>query len=457
MNNYTINASMLYYFSIYAVAIILVYIAFYIFSYRESEWILQVSFILTIIISMNILFLKKVFGHYLTLTSMFVILLELFNFVPSFMNLLEFKYSEVGLSAADTITIYGFQTYQEVIKIAVFFVLFFCAGAVLSESIRNKKIICLNGDDINVKKFAIFILIISVPADIIMSLYKTINVVSEGYGSNLEQSPVYMLQYISFLVFPGFFLLWSVAEEKSKNHILILFVVYKVLGMFTGQRAESVCAILIAICLYLYSVKIKMTIRKLICILLVMLLIIFLLVFIRSFRQTGYQITNFETLASLGLLNFFAEWNSTNIVAEVVNFTGNHTMGMSTLYSIACVIPGIKSFDIDLYEVDIYYVLNLYRFGSSIIAEIFFDWNYYGLILIFIIGFFIRRLDRKIFIMINNKTYLPVIYWIPFFMQFFYSVRSSTLGWLRSIVFTYVIVTICLKVFGMIYRRSEGE
>lgn len=453
MENYNLSLKRFYCFLLYVGFIGSVYIFLNNISSLMSEWIQQINFVLFIIICVNFFLFKSLFGYYITLTNIFVILLELFNFCPMFINLVGFTYSEVGLSAMDVMRIYGFSTCQEVVEVAIFFILFFCAGAILSESIQYKKTIITSGNVVNIKSFAKFLLVLSLPFDIMLSVYKTINVVSEGYGNNLDQSPIYLVQYISFLVLAGAFLLWSVEDNhKKKNNILIAFIVYKIFGMMTGQRAEAVCAILIALCLYIYGVKVKVTFKKVIYVLLASLLIIFLLVFIRSFRLTGYQTIDYDILLSFSLLNFFAEWNTLNIIAEVISFSGSHTMGISTLYSIACVIPGIKSFDVDLYDVDIYYVLNLYRYGSSIIAEILFDWNCFGVVIFFVIGFFVRRLDSMIFRLIQNKKYIAVIYWIPFFMQFLYSVRSTTLGWLRSILFAFIIINVCLKLFHFIYR-----
>ena len=229
-------------------------------------------------------------------------------------------------------------------------------------------------------------------------------------------------------------------------------MVYKALSMFSGQRAAAVCELLIAVCLYLYEMEIKFSFKKLIYVFSYMMLFSFVIVFIRIFRETGYQINDFDIFNSMGFLNFLAEWNSTFIIAKVLNFTGAHTMGSSFIYSIVCVIPGVANLDIDPYEVNIYHTLDLYNLGSSIIAELFFDWNYFGLIVFFITGFFIRRLDTNIYMFIKNGMYLKVIYWIPFCSQFFYSIRSSTLGWLRSIVFTYIIISLCEKIFHFVYR-----
>ena len=223
MREYLVNINAFCCFAFYIVLMFVVHNMFDNLSTRESEWMLQSAYILAFIIFFNVIIYKKIFGCYITLTSMFVLILELFNFVPTFIMLMGFQYSDYGLSIGDIINNYGSSTYHNVVQISTYFVLFFCAGTILSEVVKNKQnIYRMEGDKKRIKEFAKFLLLISLPFDIFLSIYKFVNVVTDGYGLDNTESSIYLLQYVSFLVFPAFFLLWSAAENcKNKKKIFV--------------------------------------------------------------------------------------------------------------------------------------------------------------------------------------------------------------------------------------------
>lgn len=440
-----------------------------ILSYNYSLWLVKVNSLFIMMFIIQMVFSKIMFKKILNLSTILLICTYIFNLSFPFLQNFSSKYSfEIAykLRNFDTELVKQMVTYP----IKYIAVLFF--GMIIFDTFMMKNNKPLDKtNELSIKKsnskqriidsrLANLLFAISFPIDLVILIIRLIAFIRGGYVEAYSTAIFfkYYSSFFSYLLFCSVFLKWSTSHNSNQKQLYyVLYCIYQVIWMFTGQRAISLILIILASWLY-FGFEKKVNIKSIPKYIFIGYLGIVLLNFISEYRIVGFNNITFNNIFTKNaIFDALSEFGITlNIFGYVLQFTGNHNIGYGFVYMLIFIFPKVSWLGINTFNYDIYTALNLSASGSSYLAEILFDFKQYGIYIIFLYGFFVRWLDIKISYLVINKQFHKVIYYFPLAIMIVFCVRTGTVNILRTFIWTGILITVVEQIiYPIVYDNTN--
>ncbi|MDA1602347.1 O-antigen polysaccharide polymerase Wzy [Bacillus cereus group sp. RP37] len=406
-----------------------------------EKWMIYINATLLITIFIQLIFMKYLRINIISIAGMFLIFSYVFHF--SHLFLLSINYSFVDLAYGVGLYKYGEDIYRAVMNFSMLSVASLFLGMMLAKKSKGKEnpSISVKGINKNQQYYGVLgaiLLVVSLPIDLYLLFNQIKQMGAGGYSSVHEFGVNLGLRYVSYLVNPAIFLLMV----SNKNHkwkakcILIIYILYKFITMFTGMRAYAILNILIM--LYLYHSSVKKFNRKFVILgSFIGYFILSLFIVIRNTRSYGLSFDKiYEGLLSnqsnpiLGTLEEFGL--TINVVCEVIEKVGSNGLvdyagGMQIVTASMSAIPFVSSIfsNINFTEYNLIERLDIWHLGGSYIADFYFDFGTKGIFGIAIYGFLIQLFSQYIEKNLKQMNYYKVAMFIPAGIDIIFSVRST--------------------------------
>lgn len=448
--------------------IFLVYLEKQLHVYEISKWLDYTTIIIIATIIFQIFILRLVDVKIISIPVTFIILTYLFHF--SQVLLLSIEYDFGNLSYSIAMDRYGINSFKEVINLCIYSTYFVYLGILVSSFKRNKyfniKSNNMNFTDRKKIILGIIFVLISFPTEILFNFIPQLTaMLTGGYTSVHEVGGNIIIRCVSYLLFPGIYLLITsklISKSTSKG-ILFIFIIYKIISMITGLRAYNLVNIMLMI--YLYnktnnSINIKQS--KIILLGIMSIPMTNLLNIIRENRISGLNFevifSNIFNLSNNIYLSIMSEFGITiNVVNHVFNNLTEYKKGGQIITGILSIIPGISSLlpYIEWKNLNIAENFGIQTLGGSYIADFYFDFGYGCIIACFIYGYLIFRLSNYVDNCIKTKKYEKVAFISPLIIELMFTIRSSIYKIPRTI-FIYTIIYFIIKLYIYIMSSKKG-
>lgn len=246
-----------------------------------------------------------------------------------------------------------------------------------------------------------------------------------------------------------------IAKNKESKWPWLLIVIYVVLYMLSGSRIDSFCLI----CGILYAnilVHSKLTHKKIIVIFLIVLFVATTFSFVSHKRNSSdtrkevmTQLVENNPLSSI-LKEMGFTFCSTGVVIERCPSEKTHLYGKSYLSGILYILPNsitgnyyTKTSEVDFEFRD--YISTGGGIGSSFIAEGYYNFGWWSLLLFFVYGCLFGILCNKLERSVDKCNFSKIFLYLGIFCIVVLYVRSDTRTFFRHFVWTYVPIYIYSK------------
>ena len=225
----------------------------------------------------------------------------------------------------------------------------------------------------------------------------------------------YYFDYLADWFVPACFILLIFADKKlEKNFATISIIIYCVLYLLSGKRMEIVGFVFATVCIFIYWYKIKISYKKAIkyCIWGILAIFVFQIVGVARNNAGGLNMFSADTIAEIlggsfiyGILEttgntFTSIANTIRCVPEYLDFNYGKSILGSILYILPSTLrePYLSSIVTHISAVlsPYYYGWNISGYGSSFITEAFFNYGYFGVIIIAIYGIVVGKVINSI-------------------------------------------------------------
>lgn len=440
---------------------------------RVAAIIVIVYFFLTILYFYRIKQEKIISLHFLFLLFIFV-----FNFGNIVINL--FSPNHI-YRTYDFLHHYSSLAITNAIIYSFFFVCLIAIGYLIgfscTEKRKDRRIILkktiIDQSNNALLLFACIILIFSMPVELYISINKFIIGITQGYMATYEFNVSGILVQISQFHIIGLIMLALAFKDNNKIVNLIYFVtiLYECIIMLSGNRGQQVIRICFLLIIYFnYLNQIKIGAKKLIVFGLIAFLGLTILMNISKIRLGTHSdlFQYFKNLIFAGsnpviaILDEFGYSLFTlslcyGQMPAVIPFSN----GMTYLASLITILPNINSFTNALNGIASFVPqLGIEGIGGSIIAESYFNFSNYGLILAIPIGIFTVVLSKLLVNSLNEKKYYIFSYLILPATSLLWWVRDSFTNIPRMLVYSAIFLIICkwltIKIFNKMKDRKGG-
>lgn len=414
----------------------------------REEWSVTVTIYSVIALIFQLISLKFILPPKSYLITTFVILSYLFNFGQIFVEAAGYEMPELiltqsiwkntGVFHAATLAL---ESIAGLFLGIIFYYTFIYKGIKLKETIKNVVEPRIT--------FVIILLFLGFICDLVYTIHISFTL---GYGEVEERDAFFgMVRLISYL-FPtsiAFLLTRQKISLDTKTTILVFFLVYKFISIFSGYRGFPVINIILILYLYFRVCRsVKITFSKAIILIGAGVLGICILVAVRETRTSGVEvgliidiITNSDNNV---FFNILAENGVTlNPLCAVVDEKGGEGVGgWQLITSMMSILPGVKTLfpGIDYYNLQLDTALDMRHFGGSWISDLCFDFGEVGLVpssIIFgiVISAFIGAFDLAII----RKRFVYVSFMFPIIVDLFFCIRSTVSKMPRNIVWYFIL------------------
>lgn len=362
------------------------------------------------------------------------------------------------------------------VTFTIYSIQFFHLGYYVSQKINFKinlpTITQIKGIDFN--KILKYIFYISIFSSIILVIYLYIK--TDDYSSiyNMDFGKIYNILYLLSLFSIPTYLLINVNLKKLDRNCSYMLLLVIVLNFFIGKRGMAIMFLIPLFFTFLKNLK-SISFWRVLLFFTFAYLMINLIVTISYTRTSDFNMLSFLktyfyhliTLDSIKLL--IGEMGfSIRPLVEVVNLISNDiispTFGGTYLYSIFLVLPGFLRFGLDNFAIE-HNLINLaamvthysganYGLGFSVMAEAFFNFQYFGIFFFIILGIVLGKLlEGKIF-KNENTNYLFNIAVISFLIVF---PRSPMQDTIRKILIYCIIPFALYNIFFIEEGKNESN
>lgn len=325
----------------------------------------------------------------------------------------------------------------------------FCAGIFNRKSIRESYV----GNAVKLRNFnflILILLIIFIPY--LYSLYQMGAYTTQFESSFINAVLVYLIYYYIFYCFNNF----SVGGKNTRlisyctSPISILIIIYLTLFLLIGSRTIPLRIVLLCMILYHSYVK-RISNISIISLLLLGAFVLTVIGIVREGNDFG-GLTSFWHLGTDLTINN----RSLFVLMEYVDRYG-YTFGTSMLMQILSVIPFMQSIFLYITGMSIddissggivthsYFGSNSFDrigLGTNIIGDVYLAFGLIGVLIgMYLLGYIIKVLFNKS----KNGNVISMLLYALFFMDVIYLPRSSILGFLRAIAWTYFIYIVYNK------------
>lgn len=374
----------------------------------------------TLFVVLIIYELKKQLGSYLKVTTIFVLMFCIFMLGHTILNSLGF------LGIENPFLMGKFSTHDSIESIldVQLYLSFFIIGVGLAKTYNCVPISDYEYDR-NAVRIGYYILLVSLPFELIVSITKITLAITNGYAS-LYQDIAYeaipsSFKILSYFFLPAVYYILFASEQKSKNEkiAIILLVMHCVFNILMGYRAYAIIPIL----MLFYALNIKRPegifsrkYRKTIILFLVtiMILVFFIFPAVRESRNTGglSTLTVSDVLQKNSAVETIYDMGkSLQTVAytrQLVPETYPYRYGYTYLVNLSTALPNLFW---DRHPAEVYGSLGrwlteiedyeFYLFGGSLgyscVAEAYINFGYWGLIFFpLLFGCLLMSIENKI-------------------------------------------------------------
>lgn len=394
------------------------------------------------------MFFKLIEFKLFSLTGMFILLSYLFHFGQILIMVLFPNYE---FRRFNYIIFYDSQGIKMALEFALITILMVGFGILISSNNRTKNI-TFKYTLSRCKKIGWIIVFFTFPIQIYIDTTKLVISITKGYLATYQAGIAGIWSAIGFISFIGFALLILGYKEHKKKSLLIFafIIVYLLLTMFSGHRGHQLTIILFLtyiVHMTIYRIRGK----RLIFMFVIMFVGLAFLNTLATFRGvSGKTIMKFwklfiYNLKGNSIKDIIVELGGTiktlYLTMQQVPDTIPYAYGATYPLSIFSIIPNIDNAFTNI-NTFASFTKNLQgsALGGSYIAELYYNFSYFGFLIAPFVGFFVNRISKKVENLIYNKDYLNLAYYAPLFIYILWWPRDTFYSLVRPFVWSAVLL-----------------
>lgn len=436
---------------------------------NEETWFSFFAILVLLSATLQFFSLKK-YVNFLSVTNIFLLLTYCFHFgLILNMGLFSFFKPEMNLYYVYNLS---FEPFKKAAGFCLVSVLSFGLGIL---SVGKPKILSKNKNLVKISKrvfwFGVILILIGVPF-IIEQLIDAIKVFLNGSyldsfdavgdGSGIKS-------FLSNFFYAGIAcLITYYSRNKKSKAIIVLFVSAVILIfniLFTGGRGRNLLMLVVLSLVAFYNNVFKFSRWKIVLLTVFAYLGVVVLNTVADVRMQGMQIFGSSFLNNLGgfaLLDILQEMGSSIYTPYLcVLQRGNEyqtAWGRTYIYSLITIMPNLNGVFTEYINASSFVkALDGVALGGSFIGETFFNFGYLGIIVTFLIGIVVYKLDLwfKLSVIKGNAT--NIAFCIPIICTCLWWVRDASNGFVREIVWGAIILLCVWKVVQVFYFKDDGR
>lgn len=437
-----------------------------------ENWVRYISILSIIQLIFNIFSLKLIGEELFSLSTLFLIFSYLFHFGHIFLYGFQVDLQYTNELLINTVN-------SSLLKKASFFTLIvqsFVASGMMFYLISpiNNKIKATRSTNIDIsKKVAHYMGIICILVGIIPMIYidftKIIAFFQNGYLAtfNLKARNIYIIARLTIV---GVMLLIIANKENKKlsTVLVVITIIYEIFSMISGSRGKAVVTIISFVYLYIKVVN-KLRFRTIIVYIASGYLLMLLINTIKEFRLISGDFNSFiSILSSQNFLNpindMIYEFGGTMLtVCYSILFFPQYApiqWGSNYLSSVFIWLPSNIG--------NLEYFLNKVQYisafpgdtelfmGGSYIGELYYSFNYFGIIISFFVGMFVALISKKIRESILNQNIIRLVLGLILFSNILWWVRDYFGGVFRELIWISLFLYF-LNIFVTFYLERKTK
>lgn len=304
------------------------------------------------------------------------------------------------------------------------------------------------------------IVVLTFPIEAYTLIQRLIISWSSGYLSIYSIGTSGILNQIGTFSIIGFIMMLIGCQNKKNKANLIFFsyTLFYIISMFSGGRMWQIIKIILVLYFYLKIMKIKINPKNGLMLFITVYLLAGFLSAIADLR--GEEVINISSL-----LNVFVEVYQNNPLLIIVEELGSsiYTVGLTFdkvpyqidfshgsqfLTNFVGVLPNLSEKITKInFASNFVNLLNVPTIGGSYVAEMYYSFASYGIIIAFIIGLGIQWISKKMEQGFLTRNYQFPIYSIMLLYSMISWVRGSSSVLYRNVIFGSLFIYLILKLF----------
>lgn len=431
------------------------------------KWTKVFSYVLLVNFCIQLLVLKSIGIKLFSLTGLFIGLSYLFHYGQI---LIMGLFPNYEFEIFNYIKFYDIMLIKEAAIYSFIVIIMVNIGIIISHMLsKDSKSINKMENVINstyrCKKIGWILIVLLFPLELYIKITKIVISFSQGYLSTYGIGLPGFVGAIASLSYMGFALiLLGYSENKKMSFYILSFLIsYFFITMLSGHRGHQLTMILFYLYIYMNYIN-KVKFKKIIIILILSYVAIALLNSIADFRRLfnkdiGKLIGIFlKNLKGDSIKNLITELGGTiktlYLTLKQIPYNKPHTWGSNYFLGFFSIFPDVGDIFSDINS-NAKFTKNLvgHALGGSYIAELYYNFSYYGVIFAIFIGIFINHISQKIDRLLNTKNYLKAIYYFPLFQYILWWVRGTFPAMLRP--FFWGVITLYL--FEQVFNFNKSS
>lgn len=414
----------------------------------------------------------------ISIKILFLIFIYIFNFGNLIVNLIN---ENAQYKVYDFLHYYSQDSNIKAILFSFITINFMLLGSLIYSKKTNHKVKdrLLKTETINFKfeskenlvllrLFSIIILIFTFPFELYISINKLLIAINQGYLATYDfYFPGILIQLSQFYIIGLILLAISFKESKKiSNCIFALITIYQCFVMITGNRGMQTIALCLIILIYfLYFQKINF--KSMVILISLGIMGIFAITSISQIRVQGYSsLSNFIVellnVKNNPIIAAFDEFGftlyTTSLSIAQVPYATPFTFGLTYLASFSNVLPNVSEFTRFLNDFSCFTVhLDGGSIGGSIIAELYYNFSYFGCILGLLIGYYSNFLSDIFISSLKNNEFYIFSFCIMPSISLMWWVRDSFQNIPRLFVYSFLFLFISSKIANFCYKKIRKE
>lgn len=410
--------------------------------------------------------MKKACGTWLNLPMAFLFCLFLFNWGQLW--LLGFFKNYEMMYDWNKISIYPSRIYTNTTVIIIMFITFVTLGIIakMKKVISEKKGFS-NQELKKIRYLGILVLIITLPFNIYENAMYIIASSIGGYKETFDLQIPDFVSVISWMSIIGA-VACIIGTPKFKNILFLSFSAFYGFEMISGNRANSVVAILSILLFYNLVYPLKIGFRRLLIYGVLGFVLLTVLATIKVYRgseersiegfnETAEVVTK-KNIVLQNMEEFGGAIAFPSIVQIYLEQTGNYLYGWTFISSFAGIFPNITGDVADITNSgSMIHIIRDHIWGpyqtiaASCVSECVMNFGIFGVpFFAYILGLIIGYIHKK---MEKRKNSWTVLFYVTFCYATIFWARNSFNSTVRSVVWGIILVWICSKIVGLRERK----
>lgn len=312
------------------------------------------------------------------------------------------------------------------------------------------------------------IVVLTFPIEAYTLIQRLIVSWSSGYLSIYGTGTSGILSQIGTFSVIGFIMMLIGCQNKKAkaNTIFFSYTLFYIVSMFSGGRMWQIIKIILVLYFYLKIMKIKINPKNGLLLFIIAYLLAGFLSVIADLR--GEEIINVSTILNIfvemyqnnPLLNIIEELGATiytvGLTFEKVPYQIDFSYGSQFFTNFVGVLPNLSEKITKInFESNFVNLLNVPTIGGSYVAEMYYSFAYYGIILAFVIGLGIQWISKKMEMGFITRRYQFPIYGIMVLYSLISWIRGSSSVLYRNVIFGSLFIYLIFKLF--VRKKSASQ